>query len=649
LIGAIGDESWRVRKTAVEILTGFPCNLRVIGALIMALSSSDNAGMRNSAVEILTSLGRGENGRLLVDTLLEHMSTRDQDVRKFIVDILGDIGDSSAAPSLIGFLNEDADENVRLSIIEALGKLSSREALDQLINILQGDDQFLKFAALDSLGQIVGRNEDIDTGPVVLAIEQPLLRKAGLKALGRIGGIKELAHLTRALEDSKRSNRETAIDSIVNLIDNFDDDQKRQAKSELDFLVSSTAEGFIVQALEIGSEALRFQTIKLAGWLGRRDFVPALIELAEEEDFRPFIGESLVKMGSAAVSGMVDIFSTQHTIIRALICSVLGRIGDGSATDLLIHSLGDDKEVRNEAAYALARMKAEPAIGKLIQLLDDEELEVRSVAVEALCLYGPSFQDEINKKIKPLLQVQSSEMRRNALRILGSVGGTDDSEAMTLLLKDADPGIRREALVALARMDPETAAKHLINALADEDRDVKLVAINWIGQLKLTEAQPPLITLVHSDDMWVSAASLRALGDLGDKSSLEIIDNSLKSTSGLVVIAAIDALREYSRRFPEKQSQVLALLISIFEHDDAEVVKEAAGALSEFSSELVVTHIPELLEHRHWNVRNQAVKLIKEKRLGEMRKNLSSRLEKENDPLVLQTIAEALFEIDRGN
>lgn len=615
----------------------------------MALSSSDNAGMRNSAVEILTSLGKRENGRLVVDTLLAHMTTRDHDVRKFIVDILGDIGDSAAAIPLIDFLNHDPDENVRHSVIEALGKLGSREALDQLIDILQGDDRFLQFAALDSLGQIVDRNEDIDTAPVVKAIEEPLLRKAGLKALGRIGGIDELKHLTAALTDPKRSNRETAIDSIANLIGHLDPDKKQQAISNLHVLVSDAAENFIVQALEIGSESLRYQAAKLAGWLGRRCFVPALIDLAREEDYRSFIGEALVEMGSAAVPGMLDIFSSQNTIVRALICNAIGRIGDDSATDLLIHSLGDDKEVRNEAAYALARMKAKPAIGKLIHLLDDEELEVRSVAVEALCLYGPSYQEEINEKIKPLLQVSSSEIRRNALRILGSVGGSDDSEAMTLLLKDADPGIRREALVALARMDPETASKYLINALADEDRDVKLAAINWVGQLKLGEAQHPLTTLVHSEDMWVSAASLRAIGELGDISSLDIIDNSIKSTSGLVVIAAIDALREHSRRFPENQSAVLELLISILDHDDAEVVKEAAGALSEFGGKLVITHIPYLLEHRHWNVRNQAVKLIKEKRLSEMRKNLSARLEKENDPLVLQTIAEALFEIDRGN
>ncbi len=87
LFRAMGDKDWRVRKTAVEALVAIDGE-GVIAGLIKALNAEDNAGARNSAIEALVQIGGPA-----VETLLPVLTTPDPDVRKFVVDILGDIKD----------------------------------------------------------------------------------------------------------------------------------------------------------------------------------------------------------------------------------------------------------------------------------------------------------------------------------------------------------------------------------------------------------------------------------------------------------------------------------------------------------------------------------------------------------------------------
>ena len=56
---ALGDESWRVRKAAVEAFRSLPDGAQATRALIEALTDSENAGRRTGAMEALIAMGRG--------------------------------------------------------------------------------------------------------------------------------------------------------------------------------------------------------------------------------------------------------------------------------------------------------------------------------------------------------------------------------------------------------------------------------------------------------------------------------------------------------------------------------------------------------------------------------------------------------------
>src|SRR5512143_1429042 len=106
LFRSMGDPDWRVRKTAVEALVSIG-GARVIAGLLQALNAPDNAGARNSAIEALVHIGGPA-----VDALLVLVETPDPDVRKFVVDILGDIRDARAVPVLIGRLDDDDEHDL---------------------------------------------------------------------------------------------------------------------------------------------------------------------------------------------------------------------------------------------------------------------------------------------------------------------------------------------------------------------------------------------------------------------------------------------------------------------------------------------------------------------------------------------------------
>jgi len=80
----LSDESWRVRKEAVELFLSLPRASELASEVIELLHAEENAGLRNAAVEILVRLGRHS-----LPSLHEELSCSDHDVRKFVLDILG--------------------------------------------------------------------------------------------------------------------------------------------------------------------------------------------------------------------------------------------------------------------------------------------------------------------------------------------------------------------------------------------------------------------------------------------------------------------------------------------------------------------------------------------------------------------------------
>ena len=177
LLSAMEDTSWRVRNNATDILIEEHPPETYMDGLINLLYREDNAGARNSSIEALIRLNKKA-----IPFLIDAFNTQNRDVRKFIIDVLGEFRDSRSLPLMLNALKDD-DENVRATAIEHIGKVGESSVVDALIEIIEGDDLWTAYPAVDALGRI----GDKTAIPALLkALDKKTLRIPAIKALSFI-------------------------------------------------------------------------------------------------------------------------------------------------------------------------------------------------------------------------------------------------------------------------------------------------------------------------------------------------------------------------------------------------------------------------------------------------------------------------------
>ncbi len=114
---------------------------------------------------------------------------------------------------------------------------------------------------------------------------------------------------------------------------------------------------------------------------------------------------------------------------------------------------------------------------------------------------------------------------RNAVTILGEVGGDRAVELVTSALAHTDARVRREALLALAKVGGEDAGMLVYGMIEDPDPEVRLAAAMAAGALKVERALKPLLHLLESErNPDVTVAVLHALGQLGDPGATNAVE-----------------------------------------------------------------------------------------------------------------------------
>lgn len=206
---ALGDPSWRVRKTAADVIINYPEQKAAISTLLNALYDSDNVGRRTSAIEALVRIGERA-----IDELILSFQTDDNDVRKFIIDILGEISSRKAIPFLLRAIN-DADENVRLASVEAIGKVGGQDAYDKLVELVsKSKDMALRFSALHILGRL---GKPLPQELIDSLLQERMFRRAVFEVLGESPVPASVEPLIEGLLDTAKSARQTAIRALANV------------------------------------------------------------------------------------------------------------------------------------------------------------------------------------------------------------------------------------------------------------------------------------------------------------------------------------------------------------------------------------------------------------------------------------------------
>ncbi|GEM_PF-355585 len=644
---AMGDISWRVRKDAVNAALSFQGNAAAVSSIaplmIDILHSEDNAGLRNSAVECLTRLGRDA-----VPCLIQNLNDRDHDVRKFIMDVLGDIGGdigTNKGDDIAGIIADamitaaqDPDENVRLSAIEGLGKIGSYKAVQTLLDILEKGDMALKFTTLEALGNI-GR--PIPMSGVYNTLKERLLKRAAYDLIGKVGGIEAVPYLIDGLKENSQSTREAAIVAVKRLAASSGL-SKQQLCKHLSQVPSSVIEK-IAASLESHDLNVRKGAVFILGLTGKIEAVRPLIRSLCFDETAGEAKEALIELGGEGLDVIIDTYPLQEEKVRALLCDILGEIGNRKAENILVLAIKDDYgHVRSSAAAAIGKIDPEKAAIEIICLLQDEFDDVRNAAVDALCLLARGSYKAILSRILPLLSADNPYVREKAIIVLGRIGGIEDVESIRLAIKDDSSLVRKAAVHALGERGEGRYVQDIILALADEDREVRLAAARVLGSIRSKEAAEPLLLLLSDEDIWVKAVAVESLGKIGTENVVKAVKGLVDDENGMVVCAALEAMAMIALQGHQTIEEIKPWVMKCLSHDDTEVVKVAAQILGRLDKKGSATEILSLLEHTDWDVRAQVVDILSDIKDNFIRNCLETHLKVETDDLVKQKIAEAL-------
>lgn len=618
LIKAMEDRSWRVRKTASEILTAeYPVE-HYVGGLIKLLTIEENAGARNSAIETLVKLGKK-----VTASLTEAFDTPNSDVRKFIVDIIGEVKDKKALPLLLKAL-KDEDENVKASAVEHLGQMGDRSVVDALVEILGSGDIWTAFPAADALGRIGDRK----AVPALLdALKVKALRESVLKGLGHLSVPETLQHIVPFLSDPSRTIQEETVRTIGIFYhkgvpaDFISDTINRLSGPETIHKIAKHAWS--------AKADVRTTAILLLGLMQDERALAPLLELYAEDSVVEDVKRALVFIGKRRPESLLPLFDSDNEYQRRLIAEVAGHVVSPVYRDLFEDLLSDkDGHVRAFAAIGLSRLKDKGAVQSLKKLLSDPYEDIQEAAVKALSDLSDGL--DVDEFIG-CLKDEDVALRRNAALLLGKIGAKGSVGALGFALKDADISVRQAVVEALSSLDTEEAVKYLVFALTDEDPYIRASAALSLGSMGTKNVDPLLLLLTDSDDA-VKVAAIRAIGMTGEAGAVKHLVNMLANQNGFVVTTAIESL---GRLGGEEAGNAVAGMLG---SDDSEIRRTAIRSLSCFDG--FEGAVLPFLRDPDWATRVAAVETLSRGPSGKVRERVEELYDGEEDHAVRRAVEE---------
>ncbi len=622
LFTALGDASWRVRKEAIDALLTSPVSVEIAEDFVRLLASHDNAGLRNSAVEALERLEK-----LAMPILFRHVADADHDVRKFIIEILGSIGDSQAIPILVKAL-DDPDPNVSAAAAENLGKIGDAQAVPYLLLALGKTDIWFRYTILDALSKI-GK-------PVPLAAITPmagdnLLKKAVFDCLGAIGDGASVTFLLDGLKDRVRSAHESAAVALMKV-------RERLSERDREQLVDGKLQGFngapfvegLISSLDTADRNLQESLVKLLGIIGDERAIERLLHGCSDDRLRGYSLQAFRSMGETAAAALMGFYPGADDEERCFITYVCGELRYQGCASILKDGMRSINPVlRRVAVIAAGKTRISGQLYEITLLLDDADSKVRDGAIEALSLLAGEDGEAMFKVAGRLVSSECPEKRRYAAILFAALA---DADKLSLLIKDEDAEVRKTAVNALAELKKEACVGHLVLALVDENADVRIAAACALGKIGGEDVLDPLLLMLKDEDPWVKCAALKSLGKLKHVEARQsIVDLMNSAPAGFLTISAMEALDEISGEGEEFAKNAL-------QNPDEEVVKAAIQILSRHGDGWMNEYLERLLTHPHWDVRRHFIRVMVDNWGEKAVPHLKSALESESDDLVREQI-----------
>ena len=380
-----------------------------------------------------------------------------------------------------------------------------------------------------------------------------------------------------------------------------------------------------LQSLESGDFQDRWDVAKLFPSFGVAAIAP-LLDLLQDQDADSETQWFAIRILSSfnypsVVTALVDLLKTPtNEDLNEMAVTTLAAMGSG-AIEILTQLLDQDN-TRRLATQTLSQIRHPATVPLLINVVHDQDAQVRSTAIEALSSFHTP---DITKILIQALKDPVTTVRRAAVIGLGfrtaKVTELDLVSHLRPLLLDLNLEVCKQTAIALGRLSTPAATTILFQTLQSlntpETLAIELVrALGWVGtsdalhylqrsliQLPLAsvcqeilvvlgrvdhpdqkrQATQILLDLLQQDSTFAQSTSARqaialALGQLGDPAALNPLINLLADPHVSVRFHVISALKTLA---PESACQRLEQLFQS-ESSGSELGRGVAIALKEW-------------------------------------------------------------------
>jgi HEAT repeat protein len=495
--------------------------------------------------------------RIKIDEWMKLLYSEDSAIRTSAVISLLGLNLSTVYDSLIDILKNSDNDDVRISLIKAFGFAGDdSRALDCMIDLLTSENEEVKIASADALGNIRTKKAIVEMADVLMDNRKPVESRILITgALAKTRSREAVEPLINILESDNNDLQIAAHNALVEITKQSNGKAKSFWQEWWDRNKVKTREQWledIVDKLEGGFKKLKEEnrllrdeivekTIKILKTNKEGDNTKLLIDAlnSEYQAVRIYAaGELANHKEPEVVKIFVDLISDDDTEMRVLAVNVLGKIGGVSELKNLISALQDkETRVRESAARSLGRLGQKEAVFDLLSALSDFADSVVCAAAEAL----------------------------------GELKADEAVEPLITLFSNKNPKVRESAIVALGKFQDNRAIDPLIDALKDKEERVRWYAADTLGKTGTKKAVLPLIALLSDESARVRESTAAALGLIGDESAVEPLIKLLKDIDNRVAEKAADVLLSI-----ECESFVLldSMINAFYAQEDFKRVKE---------------------------------------------------------------------------
>lgn len=388
--------------------------------------SSENIAARNLAGEIL--LKRKNES---IESMLQYLPEANDDDKKFIIDILGLIGDPSPSEAILDVLRSTKDENVILACIEALGNVRSEIGFNYLVEMYNQNELF-RPTVIEALGKI-GSPESMSFINQNYYGADELTKYSLIESLGDIGNEESYHMMINDIQYLEGPFKWAAIETI----------SKLQKRLNLNLPSNINLKNSLLETLESADLQYKKAAIKIVCLLNEEDMLGKVISIyGNDDEIDQNLKEYFYNNSDLFFRKISTYLKQEPQNIKAIISLIMEMIQNNGGASLqnlneleirsfiemfTIQISNTDEEVRASSMELLFFLDVDTAL-MFTDIMLEDPVSWNRIKLLEIIQYGEH--PKIVEIIKTLASDSDEMVKENALAVLNERG------ISTLQLKD---------------------------------------------------------------------------------------------------------------------------------------------------------------------------------------------------------------------